>query len=91
MFGNKHAISGHAFQEAMNEVLIVFSDSQEVIDAVQELFRVAETPLTARPQKAADEAPIKLMKATCKDIGIKYKGLPDSYYLKFFGVPQSGA
>jgi hypothetical protein len=72
-------------------VIVVFSDSQAVVDAVQELFTVVETPLPARPQKAADEALIKLMKAMCKDIGIKYKSLPDSYYLKYFGVPPSGA
>ncbi len=70
---NRHNISGDAFQEAMNEVLIVFSDNQMIIDLVQELFTVVETPLTARPQKAADEALIKLMKAICKNIGINIK------------------
>jgi hypothetical protein len=87
MFGSKHAISGKEFQEAINEVMIVFSDSQDVVDRVQNLFEVVSTPLPARAPKAADEALIKLMKAMCKNIGIKYKNVPDSYYLKFFGVP----
>ena|SRR5690554_3330962 len=89
MFGSKHAISGKEFQESINEVMIVFSDSQEVIDLVQELFEVVSTPRSARAPDAADEAMIKLMKGVCKNIGIKYKKLPDSYYLKFFGVPSS--
>lgn len=72
----------------MNEVLIVFSDSEEVINAVQEFMKVAETPLAARSHDAADGALIKLMKAICKNISIRYKSLPDSYYLKFFEVPQ---
>jgi hypothetical protein len=91
MFGSKHDISGDKFLESMNEVLFVFSDSQSVIDVVQHLFGVIETPKEARPSKAADEALIRLMKAMCKDIGIKYKELPDSYYLKFFGVPKENA
>ncbi len=88
MFGNRHAISGNSFQEAMNEVLIVFSDSVEVINAIQEFMKVVETPPAAQSHGAADEALIKLMKAICKNIGVRYKNLPDSYYLKFFGVPQ---
>lgn len=89
MFGSKHAISGNSFQESINEVIIVFSDSEDVVQKVQELFQVVETPLSARSPKAADEALIELMKAICKDVGIKYKNLPDSYYLKFFGVPEN--
>lgn len=87
MFGSKHAIGGKDFQEAVNEVMIVFSDSQIVIDAMENLWKVVETPQHARAAKAPDEAMISLMKAMCRDIGIKYKKLPDSYYLKFFTVP----
>ncbi len=91
MFGNKHNIAGNAFQESMNEVIFVFSDSKPVIEAVQHLFSVIETPESARAPKAADEALIKLMKVMCKNIGIKYKDLPDAYFLKFFGVPSQNA
>ncbi|RUO73297.1 DUF6680 family protein [Idiomarina ramblicola] len=89
MFGNKHAMSGKEFQESINEVMIVFSDSQEVIDLVQKLFDVVSTPQDARAPKAADEALIKLMKAICRSIGIKHKNLPDTYYLNFFTVPSN--
>ena len=89
MFGNKHAMSGREFQESINEIIIVFSDSQDVVDKVQRLFEVVETPLPSRAPDAAEEALIKLMKAVCTDVGIKYKNLPDSYYLKYFGVPAN--
>ena len=88
MFGARHDMHGSAFHESMNEVMIVFSDSQEVIDEIENLFKIVETPPEARGAKAADEALIKLMKAMCRNIGIEYKSLPDSYFLKFFTMPK---
>jgi len=72
----------------MNEEVIVFSDSQDVIDTVEELFKIVDVPAASRGKSSSDDALIKLMKAICKDIGIKYKKLPDTYYLKYFSVPK---
>ena len=88
LFANRHDMHGSGFHEAMNEIVIAFSDCQKVIDLIEELFKVVETPKSARAEKAADEALVKLMKAICKDIGIIYKTLPDSYYLKYFSMPK---
>lgn len=88
MFGSRHDIAGKDFQESINEVMVVFSDSQEVIDSLQNLWQVLEIPQHTRSSKSADEAMISLMKTICTDIGIKYKKLPDSYYLKFFSMPR---
>jgi len=88
LFANRHDMHGQGFHEAMNEIMIAFSDSQKVIDLIEGLFKVVETPIHARSEKAADEALIMLMKGICKDIGIEYKTLPDSYYLKFFSMPR---
>ena len=88
LFANRHDMHGTGFHEAMNEIMIAFSDCQNVIDLIENLFKTVETPRHARSEKAADEALIKLMKAICKDIGIEYKTLPDSYYLKFFSMPR---
>ena len=88
MFGSKHEISGNEFQSSINETIIVFSDSPEVIKSVQAMFNIVETPLAARSPRAADDALINLMKAMCKNLGINYKDLPDSYYLKYFSVPD---
>ena len=88
LFANRHDMHGTGFHEAMNEIIIVFSDSQNIIDLIEHLFKTVETPKQARSDKAADEALIKLMKAICKDVGVVYKTLPDSYYLKFFSMPK---
>ena len=88
LFANRHDMHGAGFHEAMNEIMVVFSDCQKVIDLIEALFKIVETPKSARSEKAPDEALVKLMKAICKDIGIVYKTLPDSYYLKFFSVPK---
>lgn len=89
MFGNKHDISGNSFKESINEAIIVFSDSEDVVQNVQNLFQVVGTPKAAKTPDASEEALIKLMKSICKDVGIKHKNLPDSYYLKFFTVPPN--
>jgi len=88
LFANRHDMHGSKFHEAMNEIMIVFSDSQKVIDLIEELFRIVETPKLARAEKSPDEALVKLMKAICKEVGIVYKTLPDSYYLKYFSMPK---
>lgn len=90
MFGSRHDIGSQKFQESLNEIMVVFSDSQEVIEAVENSLTVAATSPVARPTGAADEALIKLMKAVCHNIGIKQK-LPDAYYLKYFSVPNRNA
>lgn len=89
LFGNRHAINGREFSEAINEIMIVYSDSQAVMDALAAMWEIVKAPQNARHAKAPDEALIKLMKAVCKDIGIKYKNLPDSHYLQFFSVPPN--
>ena len=89
LFGNRHDTSGREFTEAINEIMIVYSDSAAVMKALQVMWDIVKTPQSARHAKAPDEALIKLMKAICKDIGIKYKNLPDSHYLQFFAVPPN--
>jgi len=84
MFGSKHEIGSSAFNEAMNEVMIVFSDSDEVISAMEELWQTLSTPISSRATNAADEKLVKLMKCMCREIGIEHKKLPDAYYLRYF-------
>lgn len=90
MFGSRHEIGSQEFLGSLNEIMIIFSDSQEVIEAVENFLAVAGTPQVARATGAANEALIKLMKAVCQNIGIKQK-LPDAYYLKYFSVPKQNA
>jgi ABC-type dipeptide/oligopeptide/nickel transport system ATPase subunit len=86
MFANKHDIKSKEFKEAMNEVMVVFSDSTEVITAMEELWQTLQTPIDSRPQGAADEKLVKLMKSMCREIGIEHKKLSDAYYLRYFST-----
>jgi len=87
LFGGKHNTSGDQFQEALNEVMLVFSDSDTVIAATEELWTTLEIPIKTRAATAADDKLVKLMKAICHNVGIRYKDLPDAYFLRCFGVP----
>ena len=84
LFANKFNIQGTQFNEALNELMIVFSDSKKVIKEMESFWKVVDTPLEARSKNAADDALINLMKAICTELGIKYKDLPDSYFLRYF-------
>lgn len=90
LFGGKHDLGGKEFQEAMNEVMVVFSDSAPVIDAMNDFWTTLQTPKSARVSAVVDDRLVRLMKAICLNIGIKYKNLPDAYYLRVFAVPKGG-
>ncbi len=89
LFGSKHNMAGKEFQEAMNEIMVVFSDSNDVIVAMDDLWTTLQTPLGARGPNIANEKMVKLMKAVCRAIGVKYKNLPDTYYLRYLTVPNN--
>ncbi len=88
LFGARHEITGREFQEAINELMIVFADSDHVINAMEAMWKVLETPKHSRAKNAADDALIALMKAICNDLNLKYKKLADAYFLRFFSVPK---
>ena len=87
LFGNRHKLSGEKFSEAINEIMIIYSDSKQVREALQAMYDVVKIPESARHPEAPNEAFIRLTKAVCKDIGIKYVNIPDSQFLQFFVVP----
>ena len=88
LIGNRHNIEGHDFQQAMNEVMIVFSDSKSVIKAMEDLWHVIATVHGQGREEASKNSLINLLKAVCKDIGLHPKLLNDSQYLRFFSVPS---
>ncbi len=86
LFGGKHNMAGREFQDALNEVMVVFSDSKEVIAAMEEFWTILQSPKVTLPTEVANDKLVKLMKAICLSIGIKYKTLPDAYFLRCFSV-----
>ena len=89
LFGSKYNMAGQDFQEAMNEVMFVFADCQGVIRAMQELWETLQTPQGGRSPTAPDEKLVALMKAVCKEVGVRYKNLPDAYFLRYLSVPNN--
>ncbi|ELI5413176.1 TPA: DUF6680 family protein [Vibrio parahaemolyticus] len=88
LIGNRFNISSPEFQQAMNEIFIVFADSKKVIAAMDDFWQVVQTPISQRAPQLADDKLITLLKAVCKDVGIAHKDLNDAYYLRFFSVPK---
>jgi hypothetical protein len=66
LFASRYDMHGPGFHEAMNEIMIAFPGCQKVIDLIEELFKVVETPKSAHAEKASDEALLKLIKAFVK-------------------------
>jgi ABC-type dipeptide/oligopeptide/nickel transport system ATPase subunit len=89
LFGSKYNMASKEFQEAMNEVMFVFADCRSVINAMQEFWETLQTPQQSRAPSIADEKLVKLMKAVCLEVGVKYKDLPDAYFLRFLSVPNN--
>lgn len=83
LFGAKHNSAGEKFKEAINEIMIVFADSPDVMKALEDLLKFASTPMSARSAGSGDEILIRLLKAICKEIGVKHEGVPDSHFLRF--------
>lgn len=91
LIGNRHNIEGEEFQQAMNEVMIVFSDTPSVIRAMDEFWRIIATVHGPGRAEAANSSLISLLKAVCASIGLHPKELNDSQYLRFFMVPKPNA
>jgi hypothetical protein len=92
LFGGRYDIRSKEFLEAMNEIMLVFSDSQEVMAAMQEFYtyQTSQQQLGRRPSLTpgvSEDKLIKLMKAICRDLRITYTNLPDAYFLRTFSVP----
>lgn len=82
LLGYRFSISGDEFSCAMNQVIAIFSDSPEVLQAMKELYRALEAPGKAH----SEEALVDFLKAVCTDSGLAQIILNDSYFLKTFNA-----
>ena len=82
LLGNRFSISGDAFSCAINEVIAVFADSDEVLQKMGKLYEV----LQAHGKPNADGALIDFLKAVCKSSGLTQAVLNDAYLLKTFNA-----
>lgn len=82
LLGNRYSISGDAFSCAMNEVIAVFADSEDVLSKMAHLYDALES--LGKPN--ADGALLDFLKAVCKASGLTQATLNDTYLLKTFNA-----
>ena len=82
LLGNRFSISGDAFTCAMNEVIAVFADSDEVLTKMGRLYEALQVPV----EPSADSALIDFLKAVCKASGLTQATLNDGFFIKTFNA-----
>ena len=82
LLGNRFSIKGDAFSCAMNEVIGVFADSEEVLSEMKRLYEALQTP----GKHNAETALIDFLKAVCRASGLTQATLNDAYLLKTFNA-----
>jgi hypothetical protein len=82
LLGHRYSISGDQFSAAMNEVFVVFADSQEVLQRMEGLYETLPAP--GKPN--ADGAFTDFLKAVCRDAGLTQATLNDAYFIKTFNA-----
>jgi len=93
LFGYRYNILGEGFTVVLNEVFVVFHDSQGVMKALSEFHtmmmkpKAPETKGTAAAlceMALANDKLVTLLKALCGDVGIQYKQFNDLFFLSPF-------
>lgn len=82
LLGNRFSISGDAFSCAMNEVIAVFADSEDVLARMARLYEALQAP--GKPN--AEVALIDFLKAVCRASGLTQVTLNDAYLIKTFNA-----
>ena len=84
--GNRYDLKGDEFSRALNEIFVVFHDSQGVMNALSAYHEKVTTG------QDSEDRLIRLFKAMCKDLGIRHEQLTDSFFLRPFNTrPNSAA
>jgi hypothetical protein len=84
LLGNRFSIVGDDFSRAMNEVIAVFADSDDVLSRMRALYEA----LQAHGKPNAETALIDFLKAVCKNSGLTQATLNDAFLIKTFN-PRS--
>ena len=80
---HRYLVTGDKFSEAVNEIFVVFNDSEEVLRALESFHELVVNGIGGQERK---DALVKLFKAMCSDTKIKYKDLNDSLFLTPFNA-----
>lgn len=77
-------LKGPNFTKALNEIFIVFQDSDKVTSALTQFHKT----ITSKNTELADDDLIKLFKSMCEDLKINPNKFSESFFLKPFNVKK---
>ncbi|MDE3035847.1 MAG: hypothetical protein KGO52_07825 [Nitrospirota bacterium] len=84
LLGNRNDLKGQQFSEALNKVLVIFYDSQDVLTALKAFHEISMNP--ARSNDVSNQKLLDLFKAMCRDLKIRAEPLTDNFFLQPFNV-----
>jgi len=87
LMGNRSDVNGKAFLEALNQVAVVFHDSEEVITALKSVHEDVMSP--NRSPNLSRQKLLALFKAMFKNLNIKTEPLTDNFFLTAFMPRES--
>ncbi|MCG9712913.1 hypothetical protein L1D29_08805 [Shewanella insulae] len=89
LIGSRYDIGSNDFRSAMNEIFVVYADSSEVMQAMENFWEVLQIPIQHRALNAADDKLLILLKKVCSDSGITHpKHINDAFFMRTFNAPQ---
>ena len=88
LVGYRNDVKGAEFSKALNEILIVFQDSMEILETL-ELFR--KTLITQRNKNdLVNDSLLRLVKIMCRNVGVNINKINDSNFLQAFNIKRYG-
>lgn len=82
LLGNRYDVCGEAFSCAINEVIVVFADSEDVLSKMANFYEI----LKKQDKSRTDDALIDLLNSVCKASRLAQATLNDNYFLKVFNA-----
>jgi hypothetical protein len=84
LFGNRYNLNGDKFSEALNNIMIIFNDSSDVLEKLKSFHNIVSS--NNKTNETVNSALIDLFKALLKNVRIDFKGLNDTFILKAFNI-----
>lgn len=82
VFSYRYDFQSDEFRQALNEIFVIYNDSEQVIKALNNFHDTA----TSNNKNSANDDFLKLLKAMCREVDIDYSGVSDSFFLRPFNT-----
>jgi len=84
VFSNRYDLQGEEFSRALNEIFVIYSDSEQVLKTLNKFHDTI-----TNNKIGADDDLLKLLKAMCKEVDIDHESVSDSFFLTPFNTKPS--